>query len=327
VTGPDIPPLDIFPRDVFPREIFPLALGTNTFGWTADEATSFEVLDAFAASGGQLIDTADNYSIWAEGNDGGESETIIGRWLASRRTRDSVLVSTKVSRHPEFKGLGHDAITRGVEASLRRLQTDYIDIYYAHYDDPETPVEQSATTFRELQLAGKIRHVGLSNYGRTRLEEWIRVARANDWPLPVALQPHYNLLRRQPYERELAPVVAGAGIGVVPYFGLASGFLSGKFRTAADIERSDRKQFTAQYFSPEAIAVVETLDDIARAHGVQIPTVAIAWLRSRPQVLAPLTGARSVEQLDALIAAATFDLDPESAARLDAVSAKVPEAE
>ncbi|HEY4225558.1 MAG TPA: aldo/keto reductase [Pseudolysinimonas sp.] len=327
MTGPDIPPLDIFPRDVFPREIFPLALGTNTFGWTADEATSFEVLDAFAASGGQLIDTADNYSIWAEGNDGGESETIIGRWLASRRTRDSVLVSTKVSRHPEFKGLGHDAITRGVEASLRRLQTDYIDIYYAHYDDPETPVEQSATTFRELQLAGKIRHVGLSNYGRTRLEEWIRVARANDWPLPVALQPHYNLLRRQPYERELAPVVAGAGIGVVPYFGLASGFLSGKFRTAADIERSDRKQFTAQYFSPEAIAVVETLDDIARAHGVQIPTVAIAWLRSRPQVLAPLTGARSVEQLDALIAAATFDLDPESAARLDAVSAKVPEAE
>jgi aryl-alcohol dehydrogenase (NADP+) len=305
--------------------LFPLALGTNTFGWTADEAASFEVLDAFVAAGGQLIDTADNYSIWADGNRGGESETIIGRWLADRRARESVVLATKVSRHPDFKGLGHDAVVRGLDASLHRMRTDYIDIYYAHYDDPDTTVEESASVFRELQVAGKIRHVGLSNYARPRLEEWIRIARSNGWPLPVALQPHYNLLRRQPYERELAPVVAAAGIGVVPYFGLASGFLSGKYRTAADIQRSDRSRFTAQYFSPEAIAVVEALDDIARAHQVEIPTVAIAWLRTRPNVLAPLAGARSAEQLVALLAAATFQLDTQSSARLDSVSAMVPE--
>jgi aryl-alcohol dehydrogenase (NADP+) len=309
-------------------DVLPLALGTNPFGWTADEPTSFALLDAFTEAGGQLLDTADNYSIWADGNDGSESETIIGRWMAARRNRDDVVIATKVSRHPDFRGLGRASILGGVEVSLRRLGTDRIDIYFAHYDDPATPVEESAAAFRELQESGKIRHVGLSNYGAARLAEWIEVARRHGWPLPIALEPHYNLVRRQPFERELAPIAREAGIGVLPYFGLASGFLAGTYRTAADVQRSDRsRRFTAQYLSPPALAVLETLDRIATEHGVAMPTVALAWLRRRPGVVAPIASARTIEQLPPLLAAATFELDPASTALLDRVSAEVPDAE
>jgi len=309
--------------DVLGLEALPLALGTNTFGWTADEATAFRILDAFHDAGGRLVDTADNYSIWAEGNDGSESETIIGRWLAASGRRDDMVVATKVSRHPDFRGLSRASILGGVEVSLRRLQTDRIDVYYAHYDDPGTPVEESVAAFQELREAGKIRHVGLSNYGGARLAEWIRVSREHGWEPPVSLQPHYNLVHRQPYERELAPIVAAENLAVIPYFGLASGFLSGKFRTADDVERSDRKIFTAQYLSPESQAVLDVLDTASRELGIPVPTIALAWLRSRPFVAAPLVSARAVAQLPDLLAAATTELGVDVLARLDAVSARV----
>lgn len=305
--------------------VFPLALGANTLGWTADEGTSFAILDAFVEAGGNLIDTADNYSIWAEGNVGGESEIIIGRWLASRDLRDDVLIATKVSRHPDFLGLGRASISGGVEESLRRLGVDRIDVYYAHYDDPATPVEESAATFHELQQQGKIGHVGLSNYTAKRLEEWISVARAHGWELPVAFQPHYNLVHRQPYERELAPIVQAAQIGVVPYFGLASGLLSGKYGSAEEVNRSDRRVFTEKYSSPESFAVVDVLHEIAREQNVAVPTVALAWLRDAPGVVAPLASVRTADQLPALTAIGRFSLDADSRARLDSVSSRVPE--
>ena len=306
--------------------IFPLVLGGNTFGWTSDEETSVDVLDAFVAGGGTMIDTADNYSIWADGNSGGESESIIGRWVASRRNRDSVVIATKVSRHPDFRGLSRAAIIGGVDASLRRLQSDYIDVYYAHYDDPTVTPEESAAVFHDLQLAGKIRHVGLSNYPGNRLEQWLVAARENGWSLPVVYQPHYNLVHRQPFERDQAPVAAAAGLSVMPYFALASGFLSGKYRSAADLHSTDRgRRFAAQYGSPEAIATLETLDAVASDANVSLPTAAISWLRGRPGVAAPIASARILHQLPDLLAGATFELSDESRAALDAVSASIPE--
>jgi aryl-alcohol dehydrogenase-like predicted oxidoreductase len=304
-------------------DVFPLALGGNTFGWTSDEATSMAVLDAFVAGGGNLIDTADNYSIWAEGNVGGESELIIGRWIASRRNRDSVIVATKVSRHPDFRGLSRRAILGGIDASLKRLQTDHIDLYYAHYDDPGTPVEESAATFRELQVSGKIRQIALSNYTGERLQEWVTVATRNGWPLPAVFQPHYNLVHREPFESDQAPVAAAAGMSIVPYFALASGFLSGKYRTNADLQSTDRsRRFAAQYGSEQAIATVQALEAVAVEAGVSLPTVAISWLRGRPGVAAPIASARTLEQLPALLASATFTLSTEARAALDAVSAE-----
>ncbi len=305
-------------------DVFPLALGGNTFGWTSDEDTSLAVLDAFVAGGGNFVDTADNYSIWADGNTGGESELIIGRWLAARGNRDSVVVATKVSRHPDFRGLGRRAILGGVDASLARLQTDYIDLYYAHYDDPGTPVEESAGAFHELQVAGKIRHVALSNYSGERLQEWVTVVRDNGWPLPAVYQPHYNLVHREPFESDQAPVAAAAGMSIVPYFALASGFLSGKYRTADDLQRTDRsRRFVAQYGSEQALAVVQTLEAVAAEAGVAPATVAISWLRGRSGVAAPIASARTLEQLPALLASATFELSAEARAALDAVSATV----
>ena len=302
-------------------DVFPLGLGGNTFGWTSDSQTSFAVLDAFVASGGNFIDTADSYSAWVPGHAGGESETIIGEWMRARGNRDSVVIATKVSRHPRFRGLSARNVAAGADASLRRLGTGHIDLYYAHYDDPDVPVAEAAGAFRALQVAGKIRQVGLSNYTVPRLREWIAVAEASGWPAPVALQPHYNLMERQPYESELAPVVAGFGLGVVPYYSLASGFLAGKYRTAADNAGTARQPGAARYLTPTGLAVLAAMDEISAERGVELASLALAWLLTRPGVVAPLASARVVGQLGALMAGATMELSAGEIESLDAASA------
>lgn len=303
-------------------DVFPLGLGGNTFGWTSDKQASFAVLDAYVAGGGNFIDTADSYSAWVPGHAGGESETIIGEWTRARGNRDSVVIATKVSRHPRFRGLRRANVLAAADASLSRLQTDYIDLYYVHYDDPDVPVAEAAGVFSELRKAGKIRHVGLSNFTAPRLREWFTVAAAEGFAPPVALQPHYNLVERASYESTLAPVVAEFGLGVLPYYALASGFLAGKYRSASDHAGTARQPGAARYLTtPTGPAVLAALDAVSSARGVEQATVALAWLRTRPQVAAPLASARTVEQLPALLASASLDLTAEEIAALDKASA------
>jgi aryl-alcohol dehydrogenase-like predicted oxidoreductase len=306
-------------------DVFPLALGGNTFGWTSDEATSHAVLDAFSAHGGNFIDTADGYSAWAPGNSGGESETIIGTWLKARGNREQTVVGTKVSQHPEFRGLAASNVHAAADASLARLGTDYIDLYYAHFDDESVALEETVGAFNDLVVAGKVRYVGVSNYSAARIEEWIAIAAANGYALPVALQPHYNLVHREPFERELAPVVAAHRLGVMPYFALASGFLTGKYRTREDLAGTAREGMAGGYFSDEGLAVVSALDEIAAVHETQVATVALAWLIAQPGIVAPIASARVVDQLPALTAAASLTLTADELAALDAVSATVAE--
>jgi aryl-alcohol dehydrogenase-like predicted oxidoreductase len=306
-------------------DAYPLSLGGNTFGWTTDEERSFAVLDAYAAVGGNFVDSADSYSAWAPGHSGGESETIIGAWVKARGNRDQVIVATKVSQHPQFRGLKAANIAAACEASLERLQADHIDLYYAHYDDASTPLEETVGAFGELQRAGKIRYVGVSNYTGARLREWIAAAQAGGWPLPVALQPQYNLVARQPYEAELAPVVAEYGLGVAPYFALAAGFLTGKYRTPEDLQGPARGQMAGRYFSPAGLAVVSAMDQVAAAHGVQLASVAIAWLLAKPGIVAPIASATSPAQLTDLITGATLKLTADEVTALDDASAPVAE--
>lgn len=302
-------------------DVFPLGLGGNTFGWTSGRETSFAVLDAYVAGGGNFVDTSDSYSAWAPGNSGGESETIIGEWTQARGNRDAIIIATKVSSHPQFRGLSAKNVLRAADASLARLQTDHIDLYYAHYDDPAVPIAEAAGAFHELQQAGKIRHVGLSNYTAARLREWFEVANAEGFTPPVALQPHYNLVERQAYEKELAPVVAEFSLGVLPYYALASGFLAAKYRTATDHTGAARQKGAARYLTPKGLAVLAALDEISAAHGVAPATVALAWLRTRPGIAAPLASASRVDQVGALLASATLDLTAGEAKALDEASA------
>ncbi|WP_218221556.1 aldo/keto reductase [Nesterenkonia sp. Act20] len=300
--------------------IFELCLGGNTFGWTSDRDASFQVLDSFTAAGGNFIDTADSYSAWVEGNGGGESETIIGEWLAARGGRDDVVLATKVSQHPEFTGLAASNVLAAAEASLRRLGTDYIDLYYAHFDDEDTPLEETVGAFEELITAGTIRAVGVSNYSAARVREWFEIARREGFTLPVALQPHYNLVHRSDYESELAAVARAEDLAVVPYFSLAAGFLTGKYRTREDLEGAARAGMAGKYVSGEGLAVLETLEEIAIRRQIEIPSVALAWLRSRDRVAAPIASARTPEQLPALLAGAQLELSTEDAEQLTAVS-------
>lgn len=307
-------------------QIGPLVLGGNTFGWTSDETESFAVLDAFLDQGGCFVDTADVYSAWAPGHRGGESEEMIGRWLARRpRGRDAVSIGTKVGRHPRFAGLERANVLAGVDASLTRLGVERIDMYYPHYDDPTVAMDEIVDVFHDLQSAGKIRHVGLSNMTPARVTEWFDVASVAGYEPPMVIQPHYNLVFRHEYESSLASVVDERGLSVIPYFSLASGLLSGKHRTMEDVQASARSAFTGRYVSPESLAVVGAVIEVADAHGVAPATVALAWLRSRPHVAAPIASARTVEQLPALMAAATLTLDVDELARLDELSARIPE--
>ncbi|MCG2621471.1 aldo/keto reductase [Arthrobacter sp. I2-34] len=300
---------------------FPIALGGNTFGWTSDRAASEMVLDAYAAAGGNFIDTADGYSAWAPGNAGGESETIIGGWLQSRGNRGSMVVATKAGTHPQYQGLAPATVAAAADASLQRLKTDYIDLYYAHFDDPTVPLVDTLTAFEDLRTAGKIRHIGVSNYSPERLAEWVRVAEENGFTQPVALQPHYNLVARRDFEQALAPLARAHGWAVFPFWSMASGFLTGKYRSAADAGASVRGAAAAKYFTEEGFGVIAALDSVAAARGISITTAALAWLLARPGITAALASARTVEQLPDLIAAAETVLTPEETAALDAASA------
>ncbi|MFD7290926.1 aldo/keto reductase [Streptomyces sp. NPDC059863] len=301
--------------------VFPLALGGNVFGWTADETASFAVLDAYAAAGGNFIDTADMYSSWAPGNQGGESETVIGNWLASRGNRSDILIATKVGAHPRYKGLKAATIKAGVEESLRRLRTEYIDLYYTHFDDPEVPVEEIITALDQLVKAGKVRALGASNIGAERLAASLVFSEREGLARYVALQPLYNLVSRDTYEGELLDTVLRHGLSVVPYAALASGFLTGKYRPGAAVD-SPRAGKAAEYLESERGArVLAALDRIAGARDAEIATVALAWLAAQPTVVAPLASARSTEQLPALLAAVDLELTAEELAKLTAASA------
>ena len=301
-------------------EIFPIALGANTFGWTSDEAESHQVLDAFVAAGGNFVDSADMYSSWVPGNSGGESETVIGSWVSKRRNRDSVVIATKVGAHPDFQGLAAANVRAAADASLQRLQSDYIDLYYVHYDDEKIPLAEAAGVFGELVQAGKVRHIGLSNMAPERISEWIRIAQAQGLALPVALQPHYNLVHRRDYEDNYAPLAQEHGLAVFPYSSLASGFLSGKYRTAEDAKGVARGPMVESYLTPEGFAVTGALDKVASARGASLTTTALAWLLSRPGITAALASARTTEQLPDLLAAAEVELGADELAALNDAS-------
>jgi aryl-alcohol dehydrogenase-like predicted oxidoreductase len=301
--------------------VFPLCLGGNVFGWTADEASSFDVLDAYAAAGGNFIDTADAYSAWVPGHKGGESETIIGRWVRARGNRDDVVIATKVSQHPEFPGLTAANIKAAADASLRRLGTDHIDLYYTHFDKPEVPVEEIVGALDELVRAGKVRHIAASNISAERLRASLEFSDREGLAKYVALQPHYNLVSRDTYEGELQDVAARYGLAAVPYFALAAGFLTGKYRPGTTVD-SARAGRVAQYLDSErGRRVLTALDEIAEAHGAAVATVALAWLAARPTVAAPIASARTVEQLPALLAVGELILTDAELARLTEASA------
>jgi aryl-alcohol dehydrogenase-like predicted oxidoreductase len=289
-------------------DVFPLCLGGNVFGWTADERTSFDILDAYLAAGGNFVDTADSYSAFAPGNEGGESETIIGRWLAAREVRDRVVIATKVGSWAVHPGLQPQNIRAAVEDSLRRLQTDHIDLYYAHRDFPDTPLEESLATFDELVTAGKVRAVGLSNYSAERLAEALAICDRDGLVRPVAIQPQYSLVVRDEYEGGLAELCERENIACLPYWALASGFLTGKYRPGVSVD-SARAGQAATYLEDERSAgLLGALEAIAAAQSVPVGAVALAWVREQPGVVAPIASARTVEQLPGILPGATLEL-------------------
>lgn len=302
-------------------EVFPLALGGNVFGWTADQDTSFAVLDAYTAAGGNFLDTADSYSAWVEGNSGGESETLIGKWLAARGNRDDVVLATKVSQHPEYPGLSAANIRAAADASLRRLGTDHVDLYYTHFDKPEVPVEEIIGALDGLVKAGKVRHIAASNISAERLAASLEFSDREGLARYVALQPHYNLVSRETYEGELSDLAEQAGLAAVPYYALASGFLTGKYRPGATVD-SPRAGGAAQHLETErGQRVLAALDEIAEAHDAPVATVALAWLAAQPTVAAPIASARTVEQLPALLGVAELTLTEAEVTRLTQASA------
>jgi aryl-alcohol dehydrogenase-like predicted oxidoreductase len=300
--------------------VFPLCLGSNIFGWTIDEVESFAVLDAYAAAGGNSIDTADSYSTWVDGNRGGESEAIIGRWLARRGNRDEMVLATKVGKLPGSTGLSAPTIIRAAEASLARLQTDRIDLYYAHLDDESTPLAETLGAFAELVREGKVRFIGASNYAAPRLAEALEVARAGGLPAYIALQPHYNLVHRAEYEGELAALCAREGLACFPYYGIAGGFLTGKYRDGGGGGESPRAGSARRYLDEHGIAVLAALDEIAASHGTTIAAVALAWLAAQTAVVAPIASARTPQQLAELLGVVELELDAAEIERLTDVS-------
>jgi len=304
-------------------EVAPLALGGNVFGWTVAEPTSFKLLDAFAAAGFNFIDTADVYSTWVPGNQGGESETIIGKWLKRSGNRNKIVVATKVGMEmgPGKKGLSKAYILRAAEDSLRRLQTDYIDLYQSHVDDAGTPVEETLEALARLVEQGKVRAIGASNYGAERLAQALQVSQQRGYPSYQSLQPLYNLYDRADYEEKLEPLCREKGLGVISYFSLASGFLTGKYRSEADLSQSARGQSVKKYLNDRGFHILRALDEVAEQHHSTPARVALAWLIARPSITAPIASATSVEQLNDLIAATRLELDRSSIELLNQASA------
>ncbi|WP_328609153.1 aldo/keto reductase [Amycolatopsis sp. NBC_00345] len=301
-------------------DVFGLNLGGNVFGFTADEQESFEVLDAYTAAGGNFIDTADSYSAFVPGHVGGESETIIGKWLARRGRRDDVVIATKVGNLGTRPGLSAKNIAAAVEDSLSRLQTDYIDLYYAHSDDADTAFEETLQAFDELVRAGKVRYIAASNYTAPRLAEALAVSDREGFARYVALQPHYNLVKRD-YEDELAPLVAREGLSTLPYFGLAGGFLTGKYRSTDDASKSPRAAGALAYLDARGERILAVLDEVAGAHNASVASVSLAWLGAQPTVAAPIASARTVGQLPDLLAAVSLELTPAELTALSDASA------
>ena len=301
--------------------VAPLCLGGNVFGWTADEATSHKLLDGFVAGGFNFIDTADVYSRWASGHEGGESEKVIGTWLKKRGKRDDVIIATKVGKDMggDKNGLRKDYLQRAVDDSLKRLQTDYIDLYQAHEDDLSLPVEDPLETFGALIKAGKVRAIGASNFGGARLDAALTAAKKNGLPRYESLQPHYNLVERKEFETELAPVCRKHGLGVIPYFALASGFLTGKYRSEKDFGKSVRGEDAQQYLNPRGRAVLAALDSVAAKHHATPAQVALAWLMAR--ITAPIASATSLTQLTDIMKSAQLKLSDGDLGELDKASA------
>lgn len=304
-------------------EISPLVLGGNVFGWTVDEPTSFKLLDAFASSGFNCIDTADTYSTWVPGNKGGESETIIGKWLKRNRNRDQIIIATKGGKEmgPGKKGLSKSYIQSAVEASLRRLQTDYIDLYQSHTDDPETPIEETLEAYEELIKQGKIRAIGASNYSADRISKALQISRKQGLPSYQSLQPLYNLYDRADFEKQLEPVCLNEGVGVVSYSSLASGFLTGKYRSEKDLSKSPRGKGIKKYLTPRGFRILDTLDQVAKQYSSTPSKVALAWLMARPSVTAPIASASNLNQLNDLVESTKLKLDHSSIEQLNQASA------
>ncbi|HEY3929173.1 MAG TPA: aldo/keto reductase [Candidatus Koribacter sp.] len=300
-----------------------LALGGNVFGWTADEATSFKLLDAFVDTDLNLIDTADSYSTWVAGHKGGESESILGHWFKRSGKRDKVVLATKVGSPmpPDKKGLSKKYIFEEIEASLRRLQTDHIDLYQSHRDDPETPVEETLAAYGELVKQGKVRYIGCSNFTAERIEESLKASRAHGYPEYVSLQPNFNLYDREDYEKNMEPTVVKHGLAVIPYFSLAAGFLTGKYRSKTQAEKVARGGMVTKFFTERGTRILAALQEVAKAHHATQAQVALAWLIARPSITAPIASATKLDQLHDIAASTKMSLTVADIEELNRASA------
>ncbi len=304
-------------------EVAPLMLGGNVFGWTIDAPTSFTILDAFVDRGFNFIDTADVYSRWVPGHHGGESETILGQWFKRTGKRDQIVLATKVGMDmgDGKQGLAKDYILREVEASLTRLQTDHIDLYQSHKDDESTPIDETLAAYDQLVQHGKVRLIGASNYTAPRLTEALEAAKSDCLPSYQTLQPEYNLHHREDFETNLAPVAEKYNLGVIPYFSLASGFLTGKYKTKDDAKGAKRESQVGKYFDARGEKILKALDEAAQKTGAKQASIALAWLLAQPTILAPIASATSLDQLEALTAAAELKLDAATLQSLTEASA------
>lgn len=301
-------------------QVFPINLGGNVFGWTADEPASHAIMDAYVEGGGNFIDTADAYSAWVDGHSGGESETVMGRWLRGRSDRDGLVIATKVAGHPERKGLEPANVRKAIDESLRRLQSDYVDLYYAHVDDASVPIADIARVFSELVDEGKIRYPAVSNMSAVRITCWLDFAAQEGLHAPVALQPLYNLMERG-FESTYQQLAADSGLGVLPYNAMARGFLTGKYRDGTRVESARSETGYGYLRSERGPRVLKALDEIADAHDVQIGSVALAWLAANPTVVAPISSARTVDQLPVIMESVELTLADDELAALDRASA------
>ena len=303
-------------------KVYPFALGGNVFGWTIDEQTSFNVLDGFLDAGLDFIDTADVYSAWAPGNKGGESETIIGKWLKKSGKRDKLIIATKVGlpMGENKKGLSRKYITQAVEDSLKRLQTDYIDLYQSHRDDPDTPLLETLETFDDLIKQGKVRAIGASNYEGARLKEALQVSEDNGLAAYQCLQPEYNLYAREHYEKDLEPICRERNIGVINYYSLASGFLTGKYRSENDLSQSARGQGIKKFLEPRGYKILAALDKVAAEYNTTLAAVVLAWVIARPGITAPIASATSIKQLEELTGALSLVLNSDAIDLLNSAS-------
>ncbi|HSS70957.1 MAG TPA: aldo/keto reductase [Casimicrobiaceae bacterium] len=304
-------------------EVAPLALGGNVFGWTADEAMSFRLLDAFVAAGFNLVDTADSYSRWVTGHQGGESETVIGRWIARRGRHDDVIIATKVGSDmgQGHKVLRRDYILKAAEASLKRLQVDCIDLYQSHWDDEKTPLDETLGAYDQLLRQGKVKAIGASNYSAARLSQALEVSKTKHLPHYATLQPHYNLYERASFEGELQALCLRESLGVITYFSLAAGFLTGKYRSEADFGKSARGPGMKKFLNPRGMKILDALVDVAKRYDATPAQIALAWLMARPGVTAPIASATSLEQLPEILGAAEIKLDAQATQALDRASA------